>query len=125
MPTAETFERLADRIGPNVVVVSMMAGVTIKALSDHFVKEMPLRRVIPNLALAVGQSVAEIAWSSNASGGQMKMVEALLGKVGTVERVDEALLDVGTALGASSVAYVCALLEALVAGAVECGMDAT
>jgi pyrroline-5-carboxylate reductase len=103
--------------------LSIAAGVRIDALSAGFGSQARIVRAMPNTPALVGQGAAAIAASANAGQADIDWAESILSSVGTVTAVAEADLDAVTGLSGSGPAYVFLLAEAMIAAAVEQGLD--
>lgn len=110
--------------GPQTVLLSILAGVELATLGEHFPRAGGIVRVMPNLAAALGNSpVALVADGLDAAA--RGAVEALMGPLGQAEWLaDEGLMHVVTALGGSGPAFVYRFIDALAAGAAELGLPA-
>ena len=105
-------------------VLSLAAGVTITTLEGNLAAGTPVVRAMPNTPALVGAGAAAIAPGAAAGEADLAWAEGLLGAVGTVVRVDEALLDAVTGLSGSGPAYVFLVAEALIAAGREVGLPA-
>jgi pyrroline-5-carboxylate reductase len=105
-------------------VLSIAAGVTIATLEANLAERTPVVRAMPNTPSLVGAGAAAIAPGSVAGEDDLAWAEGLLGAVGTVVRVDEALLDAVTGLSGSGPAYVFLVAEALIAAGQDVGLPA-
>jgi pyrroline-5-carboxylate reductase len=103
-------------------VLSIAAGVTIATLEANLAAGTPVVRAMPNTPALVGVGAAAIAGGAAASDADLAWAESLLGAVGTVVRVEEALLDAVTGLSGSGPAYVFLVAEALMAAGREVGL---
>jgi pyrroline-5-carboxylate reductase len=113
---------LAGRIGANTLVVSVMAGVTIAALSEGF-PGCAVIRAMPNTPAGIGQGVTALFTNGNAMA--RAAAEAVFQPAGaTVWLDDEADFDAVTAVSGSGPAYVFAFIEALAAAGVAAGLEA-
>ena len=108
-------------LAPDVVVISIMAGVPAADLSEVF-PGRPIVRVMPTTAAAVNKGAASL-WSADPRGREV--ARALFAPLGvTVDLDDEALMHVATAASGSAPAYVYALVEALEAAGAAAGLSA-
>ena len=105
-------------------VLSIAAGVTVATLESALAPGTPVIRAMPNTPATVGVGAAAIAAGTSAGEGDLAWAESLLGAVGTVVRVPEALLDAVTGLSGSGPAYVFLVAEALIAAGIEVGLPA-
>lgn len=108
--------------GAGAPVLSIAAGVTITALEADLAPGTPVVRAMPNTPALVGAGAAAVAPGSAAGEDDLAWAEEVLGAVGLVVRVDEALLDAVTGLSGSGPAYVFLVAEALVEGGVLAGL---
>jgi pyrroline-5-carboxylate reductase len=105
-------------------VLSIAAGVTIGTLEAALAPGTVVVRAMPNTPAVVRVGAAAIAPGTSADEEDLAWAESLLGAVGRVVRVDEALLDAVTGLSGSGPAYVFLLAEALMAAGREVGLPA-
>jgi pyrroline-5-carboxylate reductase len=106
----------------NTVVVSIMAGRTLRFLAETINVRRPLVRAMPNTPAAIGRGIT-VAVALNADEAQRRLAHRLLAATGTVEWIeDEALMDAVTAVSGSGPAYVFLLAEALTEAAVAAGL---
>jgi pyrroline-5-carboxylate reductase len=132
----EVLPTLAPMIGPATLVVSIMAGRTLRFLSNALARPCALVRAMPNTPAAIGRgiTVAAALGASDAqrdlahrllgaTDAQRDLAHRLLGATGTVEWIDdEALMDAVTAVSGSGPAYVFLLAEALAQAGVAAGL---
>ena len=119
---AEALPPLAPMIGPATVVVSIMAGRTLRFLAGALRHDGALVRAMPNTPAAIGRGIT-VAVPLNISGAQRDLAHRLLVATGTVEwAADEALMDAVTAVSGSGPAYVFLLAEALAQAGVASGL---
>ncbi|MDP1819842.1 MAG: pyrroline-5-carboxylate reductase [Acidimicrobiales bacterium] len=103
-------------------VLSIAAGITLGALEAELTPGTPVVRAMPNTPALVGCGAAAIAGGSSAGDGDLAWAESILGSVGLVVRVEEALLDAVTGLSGSGPAYVFLVAEALIDAGVAAGL---
>jgi pyrroline-5-carboxylate reductase len=106
-------------------VLSIAAGVTIATLEQAAGGGVVVIRSMPNTPALVGRGVAAIAGGETAEELDLDWAEQILGSVGTVERLDESLLDAFTGVAGSGPAYVFLFAEALIDAAVGEGIPRT
>jgi pyrroline-5-carboxylate reductase len=113
---------LEPLLGPKTVVVSIMAGRTLRFLADALAKPCAIVRAMPNTPAAIGRGIT-VAVSRNTDDTQRALADRLLSATGTVEWTnDEALMDAVTAVSGSGPAYVFLLAEALAQAGVAAGL---
>ena len=112
---------LKSRVSPSTLVVSIMAGTTMKSLQQ--VCGGAVVRAMPNTPAAIGRGITVAVAAPNVSVAQRDAADALLRAIGSVEWVDdEALMDAVTAVSGSGPAYIFLLAEELARAGVAAGL---
>ncbi len=104
------------------LIVSIAAGVGLKALAEGLGPERRLVRVMPNTPCLVGASAAGYAVGPGTTPEDVALVDRLLNAVGRAFRLPEHLLDAVTGLSGSGPAFVYVMIEALSDGGVRVGL---
>ncbi len=115
-------DEIKDCVNENTVVVSIVAGQSIDALTSSFGKKIKLVRVMPNTPALVGEGMAALTPNENVSESELKAALEIFNSFGRGEIVSENLMDAVTAVSGSSPAYVFMMLEAMADAAVIGGM---
>lgn len=104
------------------LLISMCAGVAISQLEQWAGVDLPIIRIMPNTPAAVGKGM--ILYCTNALVEETELADFLsdMSQAGTFDRLDEKLIDAGSALSGCGPAYMYMFLEALADGAVACGL---
>lgn len=111
-------------IGPNSLVMSIAAGISIKKLAEGLGTDRVVR-TMPNTPAQVGKGVTGVVADTGVLEADRAAVEALLAAAGKVLWFeDEGQLDAVTAVSGSGPAYVFLLVEALAAAGVSQGLRA-
>jgi pyrroline-5-carboxylate reductase len=116
----EVAPQVAPLVGPDTVVMSILAGVQMDVLEARFPDAGGFLRVMPNLAAEIGKSPVALAERGLGVQGRRAALD-LFGPLGTPEWVDEAHFDLVTALAGSGPAFVYRFIEALAAAAGDLG----
>lgn len=123
----QTFPALLDEIrawaGPPRLLISIAAGVRLDRIESGTGGRHRVIRVMPNTPALVRRGASAFARGVSATDADAAFTEALLASVGVVTEVAEPQLDAVTALSGSGPAYVFFLIEALVRGGVDVGLD--
>ena len=91
---------LKSLVAPSTLVVSILAGTTIKSLQQ--VCGGAVLRAMPNTPAAIGRGITVAVAAQNVSAAQRATADALLRATGSVEWVeDEGLMDAVTAVSGS------------------------
>ncbi|KAG7353637.1 pyrroline-5-carboxylate reductase [Nitzschia inconspicua] len=109
------------KVKSNALIISIAAGVQIKALEKH----LPGRRVVrvmPNTGCLIAESASGYAMGELCTSEDKEIVEAIFGAVGTAQEIKEILLNAVTGLSGSGPAYVYQFIEALADGGVRSGL---
>jgi pyrroline-5-carboxylate reductase len=105
------------------IVISVAAGVSIRALQRLIGNEIPLIRAMPNTAIAIGESMTCLA-SDRPDGSALEKAAAIFNTVGETEIIDEDQMTTATALGACGIAFFLRSIRAASQGGIETGMQA-
>lgn len=110
-------------LGPDTVLVSILAGKTIAGLRAAFPDVGPIVRAMPNTPVALGKGV--VALNTEADGPHVDAVARLMAPLGLVEWLaDEHLFDAVTGLSGSGPAFVFRFIDALGAAGASLGLPA-
>lgn len=107
--------------GPDTVLLSILAGVELAVLGQHFPRAGGLVRLMPNLAAALGKSPMAVAERGLEEAGRQAAFE-LLTPLGTPEWIGEDEFDLVTALAGSGPAFVYRFIDALAVAAAALGL---
>ncbi|MCL2789057.1 MAG: pyrroline-5-carboxylate reductase [Desulfobulbus sp.] len=104
------------------LVLSIMAGVTLRALADSFAVPARLIRVMPNTPALVQAGATAFSPNPQATASDREIATALFAAVGTCVEVPEHLLDAVTGLSGSGPGYVFTFMEAMIDAGVLAGL---
>lgn len=110
-----------SKVNSDAVIVSIAAGVTIKAL-ESFLPGRRVVRVMPNTPCLIAQSASGYAMGSLCTSTDKEKVDAIFGSVGMAHELKEVLLNAVTGVSGSGPAYVYQFIEALADGGVRSGL---
>jgi len=120
----QSYPKLAADIGgyfhDHQAVISIMAGVTIRAIAKSISARVDIVRAMPNTPALVGEGLTAI---SGGSQDAQKQAEKLFSGVGKVIHVAEPDIDAVTALSGSGPAYLFYYAEAMLKTAQKYGFD--
>ncbi len=115
---------MAPLIGPQTLVLSIMAGKTIANIAARLPAQA-IVRCMPNTPAAVGRGITGACANAAVSEGQRATATALLSAIGKVAWLeDEALIDAVTAVSGSGPAYVFYLVECMAKAGEAIGLPA-
>ncbi|MBE7186353.1 MAG: pyrroline-5-carboxylate reductase [Methylobacterium mesophilicum] len=122
---AEAAASLTRFVGPDTLLVSIVAGKTIADLGRAFPTAQAIARAMPNTPAAIGKGMTGIVANPQVSAAGKAQVDQLMRAVGQVEWLEsEALIGAVTAVSGSGPAYVFLLAECLAQAAEDAGLDA-
>ncbi len=113
---------LKGKLGPDLLVISIAAGIRLSVLAQGFGEKVRLIRVMPNTPCLVGKGACGYCLNSTATPADGELVQQLLSAVGLAVEVEEKLLDAVTGLSGSGPAFVYMIIEALSDGGVRMGL---
>jgi pyrroline-5-carboxylate reductase len=117
-------EDLLKGISENITrqtIVSVMAGLSIDAITNMLGKEVPVARAMPNMAAFIGESITCISYNGMVS--KTEEIKNIFGGIGKVLGIDEIFQDGVTALSGSGPAYLFYLAQAMIDAGKEMGID--
>lgn len=106
----------------NFVIVTMVAGLSIKTISDMCGAEYPTIRIMPNTPVSVGKGMILYTANAKTTNEQTEAFVKDMSAAGVMDKLDEKMIDAACALSGSGPAFVYMFIEALADGAVECGL---
>ena len=105
------------------LIVSIVAGVPIKVMSDSLLNGR-IVRAMPNTPAQIGEGITLWTAAPDVMPEQRKQTELLLGAMGEqIFAEDESFLDMATALSGTGPAYVFMFMEALIDAGVHMGFS--
>ncbi len=123
---------VAKHAAHDALYLSVVAGCAIADIADTIAAERPegrngalprVVRTMPNTSCAVLESVSAYALSDTCTLTDRRLIEEILGSVGSTYPVAEHLLNAVTGLSGSGPAYVYYLVEAMTRAGVDAGLD--
>ena len=123
----QTLPAVLSEVGPALaqsqsLVVSIVAGVTIKTIAEQMGGAMRVVRAMPNTPALVREGMTALALGSGVSEEDSRLARTVFEAVGRVVLVEERLMDAVTGLSGSGPAYVFLAIEALADGGVQMGL---
>lgn len=112
---------LAGQVAEGQTVISLAAGVTTQTYEAQL-GVIPVVRAMPNTPALVREGVTGIAPGNHAGTAHLDAAREVLGAVGSVRIMEEALMDAVTAVSGTGPAYVFLLAEALTEAAMREGL---
>ncbi len=104
------------------LLISIAAGITTKYIESIIGKDVPVIRIMPNMAATIGESVSSISSGSAVTPEHMELAKEIFLTIGDVIEVDEKLVDAVTAISGSGPAYFFYMIEALIEAGCAAGL---
>lgn len=105
------------------ILLSIVAGVSLKVLGEMVGKEIPIVRVMPNTAIAIQESLTCISVNGNTETCKEYIFE-LFNALGKTVEIEEDLMAAATVLSSCGIAYALRYIRAAMQGGIEIGFDA-
>ncbi|MCJ8014315.1 pyrroline-5-carboxylate reductase [Paenibacillus sp. KQZ6P-2] len=119
---AEVLRNLGPMLSEDTLIVSVIAGLTIRTIQDLLGRKQPVARTMPNTSSSIGLGATGISYSKEINDRQRQTVMTLFGAVGTVTNVEEDKLEVLTGISGSGPAYIYYMMEAMIAAGIRGGL---
>ncbi len=114
----------APALNMSKLVISIAAGVPLKAIEQCLKKKLRLIRVMPNICAFVRESAIGICAGKHASDEDVVITRTIFDSIGkTVFIADSRLMDAVTALSGSGPGYIFIMIEALADAGVKMGLS--
>jgi len=121
---AEVLKETADRLDLSRLVISIAAGVPLRAIESLLHKELRLIRAMPNIAASVKESATAISAGKHARREDIDLALEIFNSVGrTVFLRENYLMDAITGLSGSGPAYIFIIVDALADAGVKMGLS--
>lgn len=115
---------LAHRVAKDMILVSILAGITTDRLRSLFPTPAGIARVMPNTPVAVGEGVCALYADDAAPSAAKLAVERLMQPLGLVEWIaSEESFNLVTALSGCGPAYVFRFMDALASAGAVLGLE--
>ncbi|MBC8443684.1 MAG: pyrroline-5-carboxylate reductase [Deltaproteobacteria bacterium] len=120
----EVLKETADGLDMSKLIISIAAGVPLAAIESCLDKPLRLIRVMPNVAVSVGEGAAAVASGKNATKEDIQLAMEIFNAVGkSIFLKENYLLDAVTGLSGSGPAYIFLIVDALADAGVKMGLS--
>ncbi len=121
---AEVLQETAEALDLSRLVISIAAGVPLRAIESLLHKELRLIRAMPNIAASVKESATAISAGRHARREDIDLALEIFNSVGrTVFLRENYLMDAITGLSGSGPAYIFIIVDALADAGVKMGLS--
>ncbi len=118
----KVLDQVAGDINSDTLVISIAAGVPIRAIEARLPDGIRVIRAMPNTPAITLAGATGISAGSRATAADLEFTKALFDAVGRSVVLDESLMDAVTGLSGSGPAYVMLIIDALADGGVKVGL---
>jgi len=121
--SALALQALAPHVNDESLVISIMAGITIKQL-EAYLPESMIIRAMPNTPSAIQMGMTAYCGNDKVKATDAAVAQVVLGGMGkAIETPNESMIDSATAISGSGPAYLFYLAEAMIEAALEFGFS--
>ena len=107
---------------PDILFISILAGVTTSQLEESLALPNPWVRAMPNTPCVVGEGMTVVCRGCDATSAHLELARRIFSAVGRCEVVDEQYCNAITALSGSGPAYMYLVMESLADAGVRVGL---
>ncbi len=113
---------LSSYFRQDALIISILAGTTIKTIEKYFSGKSRIARIMPNLGAFVGKSVSALCFNEHILKKDKTTVETIFQSIGYTHFCEEKDMDAVTAISGSGPAYLFHFMEIFVESAIKLGM---
>ena len=114
------FEDIKSYMKDNILIISVMAGVTISSIMSRIANNIPVVRAMPNMPGIIGSGIT--CFSCNKYVSNSDVIQQIFSGIGKVVEVKEEDMDIITAISGSGPAYFFYFADALIKAGVSNGL---
>jgi pyrroline-5-carboxylate reductase len=119
---AEVIAEIAGKLGPEKLLISTAAGVSLELLESNAPAGTPVIRTMPNMAVAIGEGMTVLSPGKAVSPARLEWATSIFRAVGRALVLEEQYMDAVTGLSGSGPAYVFIIIESLADGGLKLGL---
>lgn len=119
----QIFEKVFKKIKINSLIISIVAGVSIKKIKSLVKNNLHVVRAMPNIGAFVKSSTTAICKCDFTTKEEFLEVKKILRKMGKTIEIKEKQMNTATALAGSSPAYVFLMISAMVEFGLKNGLN--
>ncbi|MGN7761834.1 pyrroline-5-carboxylate reductase [Paenibacillus sp. 22594] len=121
---AEALRGLGPLLSPDQLVISVIAGMTIRTMQGLLGKPQPVVRTMPNTSSSIGLGATGIAFSKEVNEPSRRTALNIFEAVGLTSVIDEERMETLTGISGSGPAYIYYMMEAMIAAGIRGGLPA-
>ena len=120
---SRVLDEVASTIRPDALVISIAAGIPVRAIQERLAPGARVVRAMPNTPALVDAAATALAGGEHAGAEDLADANRIFDSVGITVILEESQLDAVTGLSGSGPAYVFLILEALSDAGVKVGLS--
>ncbi|OKP82341.1 pyrroline-5-carboxylate reductase [Paenibacillus sp. P3E] len=121
---AEALRGLGPLLSSDQLVISVIAGMTIRTMQGLLGKPQPIVRTMPNTSSSIGLGATGIAFSKEVNEPSRRTALNIFEAVGLTSVIDEERMETLTGISGSGPAYIYYMMEAMIAAGIRGGLPA-
>lgn len=119
----DVLNEIKDELNETKLIVSIAAGVSTKKIEDEISKQIAVIRVMPNGPAMVLEGMSGIVRGKWADDKQVEFVKEFLSNIGKCIIIDEAQIDILTAISGSGPAFFYKIINEMAHAGEKLGLD--
>lgn len=119
---AEALRNLGPLLSPDQLVISVIAGLTIRTMQGLLGTQQPVVRSMPNTSSSIGLGATGIAFSREVDEQSRRTALNIFEAVGLTAVIDEERMETLTGISGSGPAYIYYMMEAMIAAGIRGGL---
>ncbi|OMF96391.1 pyrroline-5-carboxylate reductase [Paenibacillus sp. FSL R7-0337] len=119
---AEALRSLGPLLSPDQLVISVIAGLTIRTIQGLLGNPQPVVRTMPNTSSSIGLGATGIAFSKEVGEDGRRTALNIFEAVGMTAVIDEERMETLTGISGSGPAYIYYMMEAMIAAGIRGGL---
>ncbi|MBW4085347.1 pyrroline-5-carboxylate reductase [Paenibacillus sp. S150] len=119
---AEALRGLGPLLSAGQLVISVIAGMTIRTMQGLLGKPQPVVRTMPNTSSSIGLGATGVAYSKEVDEQGRRTVLNIFEAVGLTTVIDEERMETLTGISGSGPAYIYYMMEAMIAAGIRGGL---
>ncbi|MBR5486338.1 MAG: pyrroline-5-carboxylate reductase [Oscillospiraceae bacterium] len=120
---SEVLDEISTQSYDGQIIISIVAGVSIKHIQSCFKDDVKVIRVMPNTPLLIGKGASAFSRSNNVSDDEFEQVINIFSLMGSTEVIDESLMNEIIPVNGSSPAFVYYIINCMLESSVKNGID--
>lgn len=119
----DLLEEIKNSITDRHIVISIVSGAAVRKIKEHLGKDVPVVRVMPNTAIAIGESMSCLC-AEEKDADAVETARQIFNSVGETIVISEDLMGAATALCGCGTAFFLRAIRAASQGGIEIGFHA-